>query len=129
MTEPCSREVVKVFDDILKGIAGEEKMKHCERLIICPTCMTRGKEDRGFRDIGEGFQVNDKTEECSDLFGESCDSDDEDRVTPSGIFSSKKFFKNPEMSKNCSVPEPGFESRRREHVASSSSRVCQVWSL
>ena len=78
MNEPCSREVVKVFDDILKGIAGEKKMKHCERLIICPTCMTTGKEDRGFRDIGEGFQVNDKSEECSDLFGESCDSDDED---------------------------------------------------
>ena len=65
----------------------------------------------------------------SDSSDSSDSSDDDDRVTPSGIFSSKKFFKNPEMSKTCSVPEPGFESRQREHLASSSSRVCQVWSL
>ena len=62
----------------------------------------------------------------SDSSDSSDSSDDEDRVTPSGIFSSKKFFKNPEMSKTCSAPEPGFESRQREHVASSSSRVCQT---
>ena len=65
---------MEVFDNILKDIVGEEKMEQC-RFIICSECMAMGKDDRGFREIGEGFKVNDDTEECSHLFGD--ESDDE----------------------------------------------------
>ena len=81
------KEAARVFDQTLKGIAGEEKMKGVSRRIFCPWCLAMGKEDRVFKNIGDGFEENDTSEECCDVFGK--ESGDE-RHSIKGIWTPKK---------------------------------------
>ena len=143
------RQVLQLRHDVVSPPIENGDSKHCEEHesdqgfadYYSSDCFTRNslKSNGKCSDFNRKAKISDhpqkqidnKSDTDSDSSDSDCSdssdsSDDDDRVTPSGIFSSKKFFKNPEMSKTCSVPEPGFESRQREHVASSSSRVCQV---